>query len=127
MPYPITNNKASFSVPYDETYTVSLSDMDEYDTPTSQTYTASQPTREISMEYKKSAEHVVVTVVDENGAFANNQIITVTGDVTGSHTIMNSRMEFDVPIGFTYTVGVNDKDGYITPESQTFTAESGTR
>lgn len=125
--YSITNGKASFSVPYDETYTVSVDDMDGYTTPASQTYTASQPSRTISMEYTKAVEHVVVTVVDENGAFANNQIITVTGDVTGSHTIMNSRMEFDVPIGLTYTVSVNDKDGYITPESQTFTAEAGTR
>ena len=64
--HPITNGKASFSVPYDETYTVSLSDMDGYTAPESQTYTASQPTREISMEYKKAVEHVVVNVSSDD-------------------------------------------------------------
>lgn len=64
--YTITNGKASFSVPYDETYTVSLSDMDGYTTPESQTYTASQPTREISMEYKKAVEHVIVNVSSDD-------------------------------------------------------------
>ena len=66
VPHPITNGKASFSVPYDETYTVSLSDMDGYTTPESQTYTASQPTREISMEYKKAVEHVIVNVSSDD-------------------------------------------------------------
>lgn len=64
--YPITNGKASFSVPYDETYTVSLSDMDGYTAPESQSYTASQPTREISMEYKKAVEHVIVNVSSDD-------------------------------------------------------------
>lgn len=64
--HPITNGKASFSVPYDETYTVSLSDMDGYTAPESQTYTASQPTREISMEYKKAVEHVIVNVSSDD-------------------------------------------------------------
>lgn len=125
--YTITNGKASFSVPYDETYTVSLSDMDGYTTPESQTYTASQPTRELSMEYKKAVEHVIVNVVDETNAFVNGQTLTVSGGVTGSYTINNSKVEFDVPEGLTYTVSVNDKTGYITPESQTFTAGTGTR
>lgn len=64
--HPITNGKASFSVPYDETYTVSLSDMDGYTASESQTYTASQPTREISMEYKKAVEHVIVNVSSDD-------------------------------------------------------------
>ena len=62
----IQNGKASFSVLYDETYTVSLSDMDGYIVPESQTYTASQPTREISMEYKKAVEHVIVNVSSDD-------------------------------------------------------------
>lgn len=62
----IINGKASFSVPYDETYTVSLSDMDGYIAPESQTYTASQPTREISMQYKKAVEHVIVNVSSDD-------------------------------------------------------------
>lgn len=66
VPHPITNGKASFSVPYDETYTISLSDMDGYTIPESQTYTASQPTREISMEYKKAVEHVIVNVSSDD-------------------------------------------------------------
>lgn len=127
MPHTITNGKTSFSVPYDETYTVSLSDMDGYTTPESQTYTASQPTREISMEYKKAVEHVVVNVVDETGAFVNGQTLTVSGGVTGSYTITGDPIEFDVHEGLTYTVSVNDKNGYTTPESQTFTAGTGTR
>ena len=64
--HPITNGKASFSVPYDETYTVSLSNMDGYTAPESQTYTAAQPTREISMEYKRGVEHVIVNVSSDD-------------------------------------------------------------
>lgn len=127
IPHTITNGKASFSVPYDETYTVSLSDMDGYTASESQTYTASQPTREISMEYTKIVEHVIVNVVNETNAFVNGQTLTVSGGVTGSYTINNSKVEFDVPEGLTYTVSVNDKDGYITPKSQRFTAGTGTR
>ena len=66
VPHAITNGKASFSIPYNETYTVSLSDMDGYTTTASQTYTASQPTREISMEYKKAVEHVIVNVSSDD-------------------------------------------------------------
>lgn len=72
--YPITNGKASFSVPYDETYTVSVDDMDGYTTPESQTYTASQPTREISMEYKKAGEHLVVNVSSDDNAVSGYEI-----------------------------------------------------
>lgn len=66
LPIPIVNGTATFNIPYDETYTVSLSDMDGYTTPESQTFTASQPNREISMEYKKAVEHVIVNVSSDD-------------------------------------------------------------
>ena len=79
--YTITNGKASFSVPYDETYTVSLSDMDGYTTPESQSYTASQPTREISMEYKKAVEHVIVNVSSDDYTYMDGYKVYVRPNV----------------------------------------------
>ncbi|MBQ4589117.1 MAG: hypothetical protein IJA95_07505 [Bacteroidaceae bacterium] len=114
-------------IAYDTEYMIEASAVDGYTTPESQTYTASQPTREISMEYTKVGEHVVVDVIDGDNDEVYDQVLTVSGDITGSYTITGDPIEFDVPEGLTYTVSVNDKDGYITPESQTFTAGTGTR
>lgn len=41
--------------------------------------------------------------------------------------VKNGKATFTIPNGVTYEVSVSDKDGYVTPASQTFTAVGGTR
>lgn len=128
--YPITNDKASFKVPYDETYTVSVDDMDGYQTPESKTYTASQATRTIDMQYTELVEHVVVNVSADDGASMDGRKVFVTKSSTGlanQYTVSNGKVEFDMPTGEEYTISFADVDGYATPSSQTFTAGTGTR
>lgn len=128
--YPIVNGRVSFSVPYDETYTVSVSDMDGYVTPEARTYTASQPTRSIDMNYTQSVEHVVVNVSADDGTSMDGKNVNVRGLTIGletTHTIIGGKVEFDIPTGAEYTISVDDVDGYTTPEPQSFVAESGTR
>lgn len=132
IPHTITNSKASFSVLYDETYTVSLSDMDGYIAPESQTYTASQPTRTINMEYTIGMEEVMVhfTSTDDTGVpqgIHEYPLIVEYGGNNYEYAISGYQTTFSVPIGTTYTLIYPDVPGQITPASQTFTAEGATR
>ena len=45
----------------------------------------------------------------------------------GSKPVTNGKVTFAIPNGATYEVSVSEKEGYVTPASQTFTASGGNR
>lgn len=76
------NEMVGNKVPYGETYTVVANAIDGYITPLSQTYTASQPTREISMEYK--AGYFGVFIATQAGDLINpNNWTSSSGTAVG--------------------------------------------
>ena len=48
-------------------------------------------------------------------------------DFRKEYIVTNGRVEFKAPFGAEYTVSINEKSGYITPASQTFTAAKSVR
>lgn len=128
---PVSGGKATFKIPYDTEYTVSVDEKSGYTSPASQTYTASQATRTISMTYEAPKnETLTVNVSASDGSSVVGQVVTVKqqGIANGVYIEdINGKATFTIPSGTTYEVSVSEKDGYATPASQTFTAGDGTR
>lgn len=75
---PVSGGKATFKIPYDTEYTVSVDEKSGYTSPASQTYTASQATRTISMTYEAPKnETLTVNVSASDGSSVDGQVVTV--------------------------------------------------
>ena len=71
-------------------------------------------------------EDLTVTCsTDQSGVSAAGQVLTINGTnyTVPSNGIVSVKIEKNI----TYSIVANDKDGYQTPASQTFTAASGSR
>lgn len=77
-----TNGQATIKIPYDTTYEVSLSEKSGYITPSAQTFTASQVSRVVSMQYEAiKDETLIVNVSASDGASVDGQVVTVKQSV----------------------------------------------
>ena len=67
----------------------------------------------------------VTCSTDQNGVSAAGQVLTINGAnyTVPSNGVVTARIEKNI----TYSVVANKKDGYFTPEMQTFTATAGQR
>ena len=114
----------TFSIMQYITYTLSFSSVSGYKTPASLEFVAvADNVRQIDAEYQ--TEVVTVTVSADNGASVSGQTVTINGVTT---TLTPSGVVSQkVPYGTSYSVSVNDKSGYSTPATQTFTAGQASR
>ena len=104
-------------------YKIVVGALDGYATPDEQTYTASAfVNRDVEVMY--NTELVRVALSADDSSSVSGQIVTINGV---AHTYGSTAVEQKVPFGTEYTVSVNDKSGYITPASQTFTASESVR
>lgn len=73
-------------------------------------------------------EKVLVNVTSDNGVLPNGFIITITDNKgTVLATTGESSYSISIPYDTEYIVSASSVDGYITPETQTFTASQVTR
>lgn len=106
------------------TYTLSFSNVSGYKTPAPVEFTAvADNVRQVSAQYQ--TEVVTVTVSADSGASVSGQRVTINGVTTTLR--WTSTVSQKVPYGTSYSVSVNDKSGYNTPATQTFTASQPTR
>lgn len=106
------------------TYTLSFSNVSGYKTPAPMEFTAvADNVRQVNAQYQ--TEVVTVTVSADNGASVSGQRVTING-VTTTLT-RTGKVSQKVPYDTSYSVSVNDKSGYSSPEMQTFTASQPTR
>lgn len=114
----------TFSIMQYITYTLSFSGVSGYKTPAPVEFTAvADNVRQIDAEYQ--TEVVTVTVSADNGASVSGQKVTING-VTTTLTA-SGVVSQKVPYGTSYSVSVNDKSGYTSPATQTFTASQPAR
>ncbi|OAV76062.1 hypothetical protein Barb7_00296 [Bacteroidales bacterium Barb7] len=111
-------------VPYDVQFTVSVSDKTGYSTPASQTYTASQLSREYSFVY--NSETVNISLSANDGASVIGKTVTITNNSGGatiwSGTWNGETLVAKVPYGITYDINVTAITGYKSPSLSAHTA-----
>ena len=113
----------TISVPSDMQYTVSFGGIEGYKAPSNITYTAiAGNSRNIAAVYQ--TEIVSVTLSADDGESVAGQTVTINGT---THTWNGTSITQKVAFGTTYEVYVNDKDGYTTPASQSYTAAEFSR
>lgn len=76
-----TTSSASYKIPYGTSYMVKASDVNGYTTPSEQSFTASQPSRNVSVMYKEAPYGV--SVVDINGSIVPVEDWNAGSDATG--------------------------------------------
>ena len=114
----------TLDIPQYVTYFISFNEVPGYKTPNLLYFTAvPNNVRQINVEYQ--TEVVTVTVSADNGASVSGQKVTING-VTTTLT-RTGKVSQKVPYGTSYSVSVNDKSGYNTPATQTFTASQPAR
>ena len=112
-------NAVTIEIPGGTEYSITFNEVSGYATPSTLTYMAvSGNARSVNAVYK--TELVSVTVNANNGESVAGQVVTINGT---QHTWNGSAIAQKIPFGTVYTVSVNDKEGFITPESQSYTAE----
>lgn len=106
-------------------YTIQVGNVNGYSTPAVQTY-SSRTIRTRNVTFQYNTEVVTVTVnTNVSGVTAEGQVVTINGVNT---TIPASGVVTQkVAYGTSYSVSVNSKSGYTTPNSQSFTANSASR
>lgn len=110
-------------IPEGKEYKVVVGSVDDYTTPTEQTFTSEMfLNRDVRFMYK--TELVRVTLSAEDGSSVSGQIVTINGV---AHTYGSTAVEQKVPFGTEYIVSVNDKTGYFPFKEQTFTASESVR
>ena len=101
---------------------VSVSSVKGYRSPNAKTFlTGIGSTRNVTMQY--DTEVVTITVTADNGANMSGQIVTVNNE---SHTYSRP-YSVEIPFGTHYSVSVNGKNGYITPDAVSYTANQKSR
>lgn len=114
-------NGGNIKVPWGGTIVVSGSAVEDYKTP-SISYTASDVLKTITLTYETEVVSVVLSA--NNGASLDGQVVTINGK---NHTWSGTTIIQKVAFGTSYTVSVSDKDGYIAPESQSYSAAKSSR
>ena len=107
---PITNGKATFTIPNGTTYEVSVSDKEGYATPASQAFTAASGTRTVSMQY------IVIPVTDLSKVDIYGNAISQT---TANCYVVSKADTYKIPLVF----GNSLKNG--STNSAAYTKNSG--
>ena len=101
---------------------VSVSSVKGYRSPDAKAFlTGVGSTRNVTMQY--DTEVVTITVTANNGADISGQIVTVNNE---THTY-SSPFSVKIPFGTDYSVSVNRKSGYATPDAVRYTASQKSR
>lgn len=109
-------------IPTGQAYTITPAALSGYKTPTAKTGTATGTSMSESMQYL--TELVTVTVNTDNAISCSGQKVTINGT---EHTYGNSTISVKIPFGTSYSVSVNSKAGFTSPDAQSFTANQATR
>lgn len=115
-------NGGSVNLPLGVSVTISFPAVTGYKKPDDITFTHSGGAYTKSGTYQ--TEIVTVTLSADNSASVSGQKVTINGTV---HTWSGSAITQKVAFGTSYEVSVDDKSGYTTPASQSFTANSSSR
>ena len=108
-------------IPTGEAYTITPAALSGYKTPTTKTGTASGINMSESMLYQ--TELVTVTVNTDNSISCSGQKVTINGT---EYTYSNP-IAVKIPFGTSYSVSVNSKAGFTSPDAKSFTANQATR
>lgn len=104
-------------------YKVEVGAVADYATPEPKIFKAlEQNIRNAVMTYQ--TEVVNVTLSSDNGVNVIGQIVTINGK---AHTWDGSVITQKIPFGATYSISVDSKSGYISPSTQSFTANQSVR
>lgn len=114
------SNNGSVKVPTGENCSITWNAITGYKTPDKQTFTTSGTSLTKTGTYQ--TEILTVTVTSDIDLPAS-YTITVSG--IGSQTTASK--VYKIPFGTSYTISASDASGYVTPESQTFTASQSNR
>ena len=118
----------SATIPMSVEYQVICGNASGYLSPETQTYLAiGGNKRQISLAY--STEKVTINVSTDDGADCSARTVqvvnTANSEIVGSGS--GSLAAIKVPFGISYKVKVDDFPGYLTPQEQSYTANSATR
>ena len=108
-------------IPTGQAYTITPAALSGYKTPTAKTGTAIRTSMSESMQYQ--TELVTVTVNTDNSVSCSGQKVTINGT---EYTYSNP-IAVKIPFGTSYSVSVNGKAGFTSPDAQSFTANQASR
>lgn len=108
-------------IPTGQAYTITPVALSGYKTPTAKTGTATGTSMSESMQYQ--TELVTVTVNTDNSVSCSGQKVTINGT---EYTYSNP-IAVKIPFGTSYSVSVNGKAGFTSPDAQSFTANQASR
>ena len=113
----------TINVPAYVDYTVTFGEVEGYRKPSSVTYTAQNGNRR-TLNAKYETEVVSVTLAADDNSSVNGAQVEINGTI---HTWNGTALTQKVAFGTTYTVEAGDLDGFVTPDSQTYTADQSSR
>ena len=113
----------TINVPAYVDYTVTFGEVEGYRKPSSVTYTAQNGNRR-TQNAKYETEVVSVTLAADDNSSVNGAQVEINGTI---HTWNGTALTQKVAFGTTYTVEAGDLDGFVTPDSQTYTADQSSR
>lgn len=108
-------------IPTGEAYTITPAALTGYKAPVAKTGTAAGTNMSESMQYQ--TELVTVTVNTDNAISCSGQKVTIAGT---EYTYSNP-ITVKIPFGTSYSVSVNGKAGFTSPDAQSFTANQASR
>lgn len=108
-------------IPTGQAYAITPAALSGYKTPTAKTGTATGTSMSESMQYQ--TELVTVTVNTDNSVSCSGQKVTINGT---EYTYSNP-IAVKIPFGTSYSVSVNGKAGFTSPDAQSFTANQASR
>lgn len=110
------------AIPVNQQVTISFPALSGYKKPSDITLTNTGGLVEKTGTYQ--TEVVTVTVNADNAASMSGQKVTINGT---EHTYQGSPISVKIPFGTQYTISVNAKEQYITPQPQIVTAGQASR
>lgn len=108
-------------IPTGQAYTITPAALSGYKTPTAKTGTATGTSMSESMQYQ--TELVTVTVNTDNSVSCSGQKVTING----TEYTYSTPIAVKIPFGTSYSVSVNGKAGFTSPDAQSFTANQASR
>lgn len=116
------SNGGVVKVPTGVSCTVTWNAVTDYKTPDVQTFTTSGTAVTKTGTYQ--TELVSVTLSADDGSSVNGATVTINGK---SQTWNGTALTQKVAFGTSFTVEAGDMDGFVTPDSQTYTASQSSR
>ena len=116
------SNGQTVAIPIGTSVSITFPEVEGYKTPTKITFTNQGGLVEKSATYQ--TEVVTVTVNTDNSTSVNGQKVTINGT---QHTYAGAPIKQKIPFGTSYSVSVDAKSGFTTPETKQFTANQVSR